>query len=114
MTLSGALGACVVDANSGMMLASAAAPGGSVSLNLELAAAASTDVLQAQRRALQALSGSERVEDILVSLPDQYHLLRPLEKSDALYLYAVIDRERGNLALARHLLAKVEPDVDIL
>ena len=114
MDLPGALGACIVDVNSGMMLASASASSGGNGLNLELAAAGSTDVLRAQRRALDALSSPDRVEDILISVPQQFHLLRPIERSDALYLYAIIDRERGNLAMARHNLGKLESEVEVL
>ena len=114
MELAGAMGACVVDVDSGMMLASTVATGAVDRLDLELAAASSSQVLRAQRHALAAASEDDPVEDILVSLKDQYHLLRILEGSDGYYLYAVIDRRSGNLAMARHTLARLQPTVSAI
>lgn len=114
MELDGTLGACIVDGTSGMMLASESKADASNALNLELAAASSSDVMRAQKRAMSAAADSGQVEDILVTLPNQYHLLRPLEGAPSLYLYVVIDRRRGNLALARHVMAQLTPTVQLL
>lgn len=110
LQLDGALGACVVDSNSGMMLG---AEGGGGVINLEVAAAGNTEVIRAKRKTMKALDLSDRVQDILITLGRQYHLIRPLTDNDALFVYVVLDKNRGNLAMARHQLENVEKSLSI-
>lgn len=108
MDIEGFVGACIVDSNSGMMLG---AVGGGGSLNLELAAAGNTEVVRAKRKTMKSLNLSDPIEDILITLGRQYHLLRPLSSNDALFIYLALDRSRANLALARHNLTAAEKDL---
>ena len=110
MDLEGIIGACIVDSSSGMMLGSA---GGSATFNLELAAAGNTEVVRAKRKAMKALNLSDPIEDILITLGRQYHLLRPLRTNGALFIYMALDRNRANLALARHQLANAERELEV-
>jgi predicted regulator of Ras-like GTPase activity (Roadblock/LC7/MglB family) len=109
LEIDGCLGACIVDSNSGMMLG--AVGGGNV--NLEIAAAGNTEVVRAKRKTMKALNLNEQIEDILISLGKQYHLIRPLTSNDALFVYVVLDRSRANLAMARHLLTGLEKELTI-
>jgi len=77
-------------------------------VNLELAAAGNTEVIRAKRKTMSALGLSGKIEDILITLSDQYHLLRPLAANDAMFIYVVIDRTKANLAMARHVLKNFE------
>jgi predicted regulator of Ras-like GTPase activity (Roadblock/LC7/MglB family) len=106
MEIDGCLGTCIVDSNSGMMLG---AVGGGV--NLEVAAAGNTEVVRAKRKTMKALSLNETIEDILITLGKQYHLIRPLTSNDALFIYVVLDRSRSNLAMARHVLTQLEKEL---
>jgi hypothetical protein len=108
MEIEGIIGACIVDSNSGMMLGSA---GGSGMLNLELAAAGNTEVVRAKRKTLKSLNLNDGIEDILITLGRQYHLMRPLSSNDALFIYLALDRGRANLALARHYLTAAEKEL---
>jgi hypothetical protein len=108
MEIEGILGACIVDSNSGMILGSA---GGTPTLNLELAAAGNTEVVRAKRKTMRALNLNDPIEDVLITLGRQYHLLRPLKTNDALFIYIALDRNRANLALARHQLTQTERDL---
>jgi hypothetical protein len=108
MEIDGIIGACIVDSNSGMVLGSV---GGGTSLNLELAAAGNTEVVRAKRKTMKALALNDQIDDILITLGRQYHLLRPLASNDALFIYVALDRQRGNLALARHALSLAEKDL---
>jgi predicted regulator of Ras-like GTPase activity (Roadblock/LC7/MglB family) len=100
----GFIGACVVDSSTGMVLALE----GGGRIDLELAAAGNTEVVRAKRRTMASLNLKDRIEDILISLHTQYHLIRPLESNDAIFLYVALDRKVANLALARIAMKKVE------
>jgi len=110
MDIDGVIGACIVDSNSGMMLGSA---GGGAQINLELAAAGNTEVVRAKRKTMKSLNLNDPIEDILITLGRQYHLLRPLSSNDALFIYLALDRTRANLALARHQLHAAEKDLTV-
>ena len=103
MTIDGALAVALVDYRSGMCLAQA---GGG--LDLDLAAAGNTQVVRAKLQTMQALGIRKGMEDILITLADQYHLIRMVPNADGLFLYLVLDRHKGNLALARYKLTDVE------
>ncbi|MEV7252871.1 hypothetical protein ACFYM7_30260 [Streptomyces cyaneofuscatus] len=105
MTVDGAIGVALVDYESGMSLGSV---GGGQELDLEVAAAGNTEVVRAKARTLAALGLNDSVEDILITLSGQYHLIRPTSNSHgSLFLYLALDRSRGNLALARHSLKHI-------
>ena len=110
MEIDGAVGCCLVDSSSGMMLAQS---GGGAGLNLEVAAAANTEVVRAKRKAIKALDLKDSIEDILITLGRQYHLIRLLKSNEALFFYLVLDKSRANLAMARHLLAEAEKEVSV-
>lgn len=102
--LQGFVGACVVDSNSGMMLGSI----GGDSVNLELAAAGNTEVVRSKRQTIKSLQLDDEIEDILITLRKQYHLIRPMTKNEGLFIYLVLDKKRSNLAMGRHTLAETE------
>lgn len=105
LAIDGALAAALVELDSGMPLASAGVPDG---IDLDIAVAGNTEVLRAKYRALRALGIEQRVEDIMITLPAQYHLLRPLSCDDGLFLCLVIDSGSATLGMARHELRRVE------
>ena len=110
LELDGSIGACVVDSNSGMMLG---AQGGGGVVDLEVAAAGNTEVVRAKRKTMTALQIEDVIEDILISLGKQYHIIRPLRANDALFVYLVLDKDKGNLAMARHKLSSIEGDLTV-
>jgi len=72
-------------------------------------------VVRAKLRAMEMLNISERVEDILITLDTQYHLIRPLasRSGKGLFLYLVLKKDRANLAMARHRLRLIEQALDM-
>jgi hypothetical protein len=113
MNIEGAVGACLVDWESGMSLG---AVGGGKYLDLDVAAAGNTEVIRAKMRTMESLRLDDSIEDILITLAKQYHLIRLLKsnRSDqGLFLYLVLDRQRANLALARHNLKRIEGEISL-
>ncbi|MFJ5234066.1 hypothetical protein ACIQBJ_29695 [Kitasatospora sp. NPDC088391] len=110
--IEGTIGVALVDYNSGMALGTI---GGGADLDLNVAAAGNTDVVRAKLRAMELLNLNEAIEDILISLSTQYHLIRPLTSrtGKGLFLYLALDRNRANLAMARHQLKRIEPELEI-
>lgn len=106
--ITGAIGAALVDYESGMTLGTS----GGGSLDLEVAAAGNTDVVRAKMRVMSDLGIDGGIKDILITLDSQYHLIRPL-KGTTLFMYVAIDAKVGNLAMARHKLATIESELKI-
>ena len=103
----GAMAAAVVDYSSGMLLAGA----GTSSMDLEIAAAGNTEVVRAKMKTMKLLALNETIDDILITLGEQYHLLRPVSRQDGLFLYFVLDKSKSNLALARRSLVDVDKQI---
>jgi hypothetical protein len=110
--IDGAIGAALVDYSSGMALGMV---GGGNDLDLTVAAAGNTDVVRAKVRTMEMLGLSDEIEDILITLGTQYHLIRLMKGRGAngLFLYLALDKNRANLAMARHQLKKIEGDLEV-
>lgn len=102
--LAGFIGACLVDSESGIMLGNA----GGGDHDLEVAAAGNTEVLKAQASTMSMLGLDDSVEDVLISLGTQYHLIRPVSSNRTVFLYVALDRRAANLGLARMTVKKIE------
>ena len=68
----GAMVALLGDSDSGMLLASAG-----TGLDVEIAAAGATETMRAKLNTMRALKLDAELEDILVTLSTQYHIIRP-------------------------------------
>jgi hypothetical protein len=112
MEIEGALGVALVDYESGMALGSL---GGGRYLNLEVAAAGNTEVIRAKMRTMASLELNDEIEDILITLGRQYHLIRLMStnRSASLFLYLALDRQKANLAMARHQLRQIEAQLNV-
>ena len=113
MGIEGAIGVALVDYSSGLTLG---VMGGPPIMDMNVAAAGNTDVVRAKMRAVEMLGLNEDLEDILITLDTQYHLIRLLRTrggGDGLFLYLALSKSRANLGLARHQLRKIENDLDV-
>jgi len=112
LQVDGAIAAAIVDYTSGMALGTA---GGGRDFDIATAAAANTEVLRAKLRTIDLLGLRETIDDILVTLGSQYHLIRPVTGSDGkgLFMYLALNRDRANLAMARHRLRMIERTLEL-
>jgi hypothetical protein len=61
---------------------------------------------------MQKLGLREAIDDILITLDTQYHLIRPIRgvADEKLFFYLVLNRAQANLAMARRDLRVIERD----
>ena len=111
LAIEGANGAAIVDIDSGMALASGGTPG----FDLNVAAAGNSNAVRAKLRTIQDLELKDEVEDILITLQNQYHLINVLkgQGNAGLFIYLVLNRVTANRALARHKLRGVAATVSV-
>lgn len=108
MQIDGAMAAALVDMGSGMALAKIGS-----GVNLDVAAAGNTEVLKSKLKTMASLGLKDNIEDMLITLGTQYHLIRPIPHKQGLFLYLVLDKTKGNLAMARFKLMTVEKDITV-
>ncbi len=103
MDIEGVLASALVDAQTGMVMGKEGS-----GIDVDLAAAGNSEVVKAKLRIMQRLGLKGGIEDILITLDKQYHIIRPTSIQEGVFFYVVLDRSRGNLALARLGIMKVE------
>jgi len=108
LAIDGAMGGCVVDYTTGMSLGS----GGS-GVDLEMAAAGNSEVVKAKMETMKNLGISGDIDDILITLDTQIHIIRPSTKHEGLFMYLVLDKAKSNLALARRKVSDIEKSLDV-
>jgi predicted regulator of Ras-like GTPase activity (Roadblock/LC7/MglB family) len=108
--IAGFLGACLVDADTGLMLTSEGGGG----FDLEAAAAMISGVLRAKREAFEGLGLDDPIEEAMIQLGRQIHLMRPLRDDPNVYLYVILDRRAATYGLARLQIAEIEAGISLL
>jgi hypothetical protein len=102
-TIDGFRLAGLIDASTGMVLASAQ-DGGDLSLPTAVAAAA--DMAGVLSHLTGALAVSDELEDVMVTFNNHFQLIRMLRTTptQTVILLVILDRARANLAMARHAI----------
>ncbi|MBC6700148.1 hypothetical protein [Hymenobacter sp. BT190] len=95
------LAIAVVETQSGMTLASHS---NSPALNPETAAAYNTEVVKQKQKAMAALKlTGETIDDILITLTNQIHLINLVDGGKK-FIYLAVSSRDTNLAIARDVL----------
>ena len=108
LQIDGALAVAVVDSNSGMALGKA---GGGI--DLDVAGAGNTEVVRAKMKTMKSLGLKDAIEDILITLTKQYHIIRPMAERPGVFIYLVLDKAKSSLALARLKTAEIESSLTL-
>ena len=112
LTLDGLLGCAVVDATTGLVLARESREirdaGDARPVDMNLAGAACAQVLRAHRQAARSMGLPEPVDEIMISAGPRQQIIRMLSRYPDLFLAALLDKQRTNLALVRFQLMEIE------
>ena len=106
LTLDGGMAAALVDSNSGMVLGKVGS-----GIDLDTAGAGNTEVVKSKLKTMKALKLNDMIEDILITLGKQYHIIRPSARKEGVFIYYVLDKQRANLAMARRKAQDVDKDM---
>lgn len=108
MKIDGALGGCIVDYTSGMTLGTVG-----TGVDFDLAAAGNSEVVKAKLNTMESLGIKGSIDDILITLESQLHVIRPTAQHENLFLYLVLDKAKANLALARRKVKDIEAIITV-
>jgi hypothetical protein len=106
LQVDGLMGCAVVDTATGLVVTHKVREEHPV--DIELAAAACTQVLRVHDRHARDMGLADAVQEIMTSTPTRHHLIRSLSRHSGLFLFALLDKQRSNLALARYKLMEAE------
>lgn len=106
LALDGLLGCAVVDSTTGLVLARATRAG--PPFDMDLAAAACAQLLNAHRQAAPRVGLGEQIDELMTSAGPRQQVLRTVSRHPELFLMVLLDKHRTNLALARYQLMEVE------
>ena len=98
--IDGFLVGCLMDASTGMVLASRRDQDG---ISLPTAAAGAADIANVVGLLAARLAIPDGPEDVMVTFPDHFHVIRPVgtDPASQILLLVILDRQRTNLAIAR-------------
>lgn len=97
----GFIAASLVDLDSGMTLAIKAARS---DFDLTAASAYNSELVKQKLKIMRTLGLSGMIEDMLITLTDQIHLIKLVGNNT--FLYLAVDRKQSNIALVRSAVNK--------
>lgn len=77
----------------------------------ELAAAYNLEVVKAKLNAVQALNLQQEIEDILITLTDQIHII-DISPNNKFMIYLAADAKKANLGMTRAVLKKYKVELE--
>nr|WP_294931739.1 hypothetical protein [uncultured Flavobacterium sp.] len=80
------------------------------SIDPELASAYNLEVVKAKLSAIKALGLNEKINDILITLTNQIHII-DVSEDGKYFIYLAVDSSKANLGLTRAVLSKFKKDI---
>ena len=102
----GLIGCALVDASTGLVLAHETRDDHPI--DMELAAAATAQVLRAHRDSARSMGLTDGIDEVITTAGARNVLVRALQRHAELFIVALFEKHRTNLALARFQLLEVE------
>ncbi len=99
--ISGLIGASVVDLESGMTLA---VRSNRQDFDLSTASAFNSEMVKMKLKTIRALNLKSTLEDMLLTLSDQIHIIKMIGQGT--FCYLAVDRSSANLAIVRNVVLK--------
>ncbi|MAE84211.1 MAG: hypothetical protein CMB80_15830 [Flammeovirgaceae bacterium] len=96
----------VVEIASGMSLGSFS----DGTLDPDVASAYNVEVIKSKLKAIDALGLKDKIDDVLITLDSQYHLINCTDKGTHM-IYLAADKKKANLALLRAVVAKGKKEI---
>lgn len=106
--LDGVLAVSLVDSATGMSIVEESK---SKEIDLSKYSAYMVEVLKAHKKFLKNLNIKETIEDIIINLDKKYHVISYINEADIIFIYVILDKEYGNLAITRMVIQEVEEDL---
>tara|TARA_B100001250_G_C19624672_1_gene710996 strand:- start:337 stop:723 length:387 start_codon:yes stop_codon:yes gene_type:complete len=98
-TVNGVIAVCVVEIETGMTLASHS----NTDFDPEVASAYNVEVVKSKLKAIRALGIKESIDDIIITLSTQYHIINVSKKGKHM-VYLATEKQNVNLAMARNAM----------
>ena len=76
----------------------------------EIAAAFNLEVAKSKYKAIEALGLKSTIQDIIITLSDQLHIIDMSENGEY-FIYLAVDSSSGNLGMTRALLKKYKKNI---
>ncbi|QYS88308.1 hypothetical protein [Flavobacterium davisii] len=76
----------------------------------ELASAFNLEVVKAKLNAINALGLDEYIEDIMINLKSQIHII-DISENNEYFIYLAVDSKKANLGMTKALLNKYKKDI---
>lgn len=109
MDLDGVLAASIVDISTGMPIAQDSKS----NVDVESYCAYMVEVVKSHKKFLNKLNIKDKIEDIVINLNNNYHIVTFVLKQDNLFIYVILDKENSNLGMTRIVLGKIEEELNI-
>ena len=76
----------------------------------ELASAFNLEVVKAKLNAISALGLSQNIDDIMITLTDQIHII-DISENNEYFIYLAVDSNKANLGMTKALLNKYKKEI---
>lgn len=80
------------------------------SFDPELASAFNLEVVKAKLNAISALGLDQGIDDIMISLTNQIHII-DISENNEYFIYLAVDSNKANLGMTKALLNKFKKDI---
>lgn len=81
------------------------------SFDPELASAYNLEVVKAKMTAIKALGLKESIEDIMITLTNQIHIIS-ISESGEYFIYLAVNSSKANLGMTRSILKKYSKEIE--